>query len=144
MSYIKPQDTITNNETKRAPTENAVHDALTGTLSGFPTQNYNLTPQLYDAGTKTADFTLNFANGPVQQVTINAAGPLVLTLSNPVTGGAYLLKIVQGATAGTITFPNTVKWGDAGPPTLSATTKIDIINLVYDGTNYYGTYALGF
>jgi len=144
MSYIKPQDTISNNETKRAPTENAVYDALTGTLSSFPTQNYNLTPQLYDAGTKTGNFTLDFANGPCQQVTVNAAGPLVLTLSNPVTGGAYLLKIVQGATPGTITFPMTVKWGAAGAPTLSGTGLIDIINLYYDGTNYYGTYALGY
>ena len=144
MSYIRPQDSITNNETKRAATENAVYDALTGTLANFPTLNYNLTPQLFDAGTKTSNFTLDFANGPCQQVTINAAGPLILTLSNPVTGGAYFLKIVQGATAGTITFPVNVKWGAAGAPTLSSTGLIDIINLYYDGTNYYGTYALGY
>lgn len=108
--------------------------------------NYILSPQLYDAGTKTGNFSLDLgANGPCQQVTINAAGPLVLTLSNPVTGGAYLLKIVQGATTGTITFPANVKWGAAGAPTLSATTGlIDIINLYWDGTNYFGTYALGF
>jgi len=56
-----------------------------------------------------------------------------------------LLKIVQGATPGTITFPVSVKWGAAGAPTLSNTTgKIDIINLFYDGTSYYGTYALGY
>jgi hypothetical protein len=68
-----------------------------------------------------------------------------MTLSNPVTGGAYLLKIVQGATPGTVTFPATVKWGTAGTPTLSTIAgKIDIINLYYDGTNYFGTYALGF
>ena len=107
--------------------------------------NYILSPQLYDAGTKTGNFTLDFANGPCQQVTINAAGPLVITLSNPVTGGAYLLKVVQGATPGTVTWPVAVKWGAAGTPTLSNVTgKIDIINLYYDGTNYYGTYALGF
>ena len=145
MSFIKPQDQINNGIINRAPTQNSVYDAITGTLSGFPTQNYNLAPQLYNAGTKTANFTLDFANGPVQQVTINAAGPLVLTLSNPVTGGAYLLKIVQGATPGTITFPVSVKWGAAGAPTLSNTTgNVDIINLFYDGTSYYGTYALGY
>lgn len=108
--------------------------------------NYVLSPQLYDAGTKTSDFTLDLGtNGPCQQVTINAAGPLVITLSNPVTGGAYLIKIVQGATTGTVTWPAAVKWGAAGTPVLSNVTgKIDIINLYYDGTNYYGTYALGF
>lgn len=121
---------------------------VNGTVQATAMQvpNYILSPQLFDAGTKTANFSLDLgANGPCQQVTINAAGPLVLTLSNPVTGGAYLLKIVQGATTGTITFPASVKWGAAGAPTLSATTGlIDIINLYYDGTNYYGTYALGF
>ncbi|NDD86061.1 hypothetical protein EBZ38_17515 [bacterium] len=116
------------------------------TVSGVvENTNYVLSPQLYDAGTKTGNFTLDFANGPCQQVTINAAGPLVITLSNPVTGGAYLLKVVQGATPGTVTWPVAVKWGAAGAPVLSTVTgKIDIINLYYDGTNYYGTYALGF
>lgn len=121
---------------------------VSGTIQGTAVKvpNYILSPQLYDAGTKAANFSLDLgANGPCQQATINAAGPLVLTLSNPVTGGAYLLKIVQGATPGTITWPGNVKWGAAGAPTLSAVTgKIDIINLYYDGTNYYGTYALGY
>lgn len=118
----------------------------TAQATAFKVPNYILSPQLFDAGTKTANFSLDLgANGPCQQVTINAAGPLVLTLSNPVTGGAYLLKLVQGATTGTITFPANVKWGAAGAPTLSSTTGlIDIINLYYDGTDYYGTYALGF
>lgn len=120
---------------------------VSGTVQATAVQvpNYILSPQLYDEGTKTGNFTLNFANGPCQQVTINAAGPLVITLSNPVTGGAYLIKMVQGATTGTVTWPANVKWGAAGVPTLSNTTgKIDIINLYYDGTDYYGTYALGF
>lgn len=107
--------------------------------------NYILSPQLYDEGTETGNFTLNLSNGPAQQVTINAAGPLVITLSNPVTGGAYLIKIIQGATPGTVTWPANVLWGAAGAPVLSlATGDIDIINLFYDGTDYYGTYALGF
>jgi len=107
--------------------------------------NYIVSPQLYDAGTFTGAISLNWANGPAQKITVNAAGPLAITLTNPVTGGAYLIKIVQGATPGTVTWPGTVKWGTAGAPTLStATGKIDIINLYWDGTNYFGTYALGF
>lgn len=122
-----------------------INAAVTATYS-IKVPNYILSPQLYDAGTKTADFTLDLGtNGPCQQVTINAAGPLIITLSNPVTGGAYLIKLVQGATPGTVTWPGTVKWGAAGQPTLSNTTgQIDIINLYWDGTNYFGTYALGF
>lgn len=117
----------------------------TAQATAMQVPNYILSPQLYDEGTETGNFTLNLANGPAQQVTINAAGPLVITLSNPVTGGAYLIKIIQGATPGTVTWPANVLWGAAGAPTLSlATGDIDIINLFYDGTDYYGTYALGF
>ena len=127
-------------------TLNAHVERLRVTATGaVQVPNYILSPQLYDEGTKTGNFTLNFTNGPCQQATINAAGPLVITLSNPVVGGAYLIKLVQGATPGTVTWPLTVKWGAAGVPTLSNTTgKIDIINLYWDGTNYFGTYALGF
>lgn len=117
----------------------------TAQATAMQVPNYILSPQLYDEGTETGNFTLNLANGPAQQVTINAAGPLTITLSNPVTGGAYLIKIIQGATPGTVTWPANVLWGAAGAPTLSlATGDIDIINLFYDGTDYYGTYALGF
>jgi len=118
----------------------------TAQATAFQVSNYILSPQLYNVGTKAVNFAFDLGtNGPCQQVTINAAGPLTVTLSNPVTGGAYLLKIIQGATPGTLTWPGTVLWGTAGAPTLSAVTgKIDIINLYYDGTNYYGTYALGY
>lgn len=112
--------------------------------------NYILSPQLYPGGTKTASFNIDWANGPVQEFTLNVSGGTVSlsssTWSNPVTGGAYVLKIIQGATPTNITaWPASVLWGAAGIPTLSgATGDIDIINFIYDGTNYYGTYALGF
>jgi len=112
--------------------------------------NYILSPQLYAGGTKTAAFNIDWANGPVQEFTLNVTGGTVSlaasTWSNPVTGGAYMLKLIQGATPTNITaWPASVLWGAAGIPTLSgATGDIDIINFIYDGTNYYGTYALGF
>lgn len=112
--------------------------------------NYILSPQLYGGGTKTAAFNIDWANGPVQEFTLNVTGGTVSlsgsTLNNPVTGGCYMLKLIQGATPTNITaWPASVLWGAAGIPTLSNTTGlIDIINFVYDGTNYYGTYALGF
>lgn len=99
--------------------------------------NYTISPQLYDEGTKTGNFTLNWANGPAQKFTINAAGPLVITLSNPVTGGTYLVRIEQGATPGTVTWPSSVKWGTVGAPVLSnATGEVDVVTLFYDGVDY--------
>lgn len=112
--------------------------------------NYRLDPHTHDEGTETTDFTINWANGAVHTVTLNAAGPLVVTMNNPVDGGAYALRIIQGATPGTVTWPANVKWPGGTPPTLSSSTgDIDIVNFLYfdDGggnTFYYGTIAQDF
>ena len=112
--------------------------------------NYRLDPHTHDEGTETTDFTINWSNGAVHTVTLNAAGPLVITMNNPVDGGAYALRIIQGATPGTVTWPANVKWPGGTPPTLSTNTgDIDVVNLLYfdDGggnTFYYATSALAF
>jgi len=109
--------------------------------------NYRLDPHVHNDGTKAANFTINWSTGAVQRVVLNAAGPLVITLSNPVDGGAYALRITQGATPGTVTWPASVKWPGGTPPTLSNVTgKIDVINLLYfsDTGHYYATHALDF
>lgn len=111
---------------------------------------YRLDPHTHDEGTETTNFTINWSNGAVHSVTLNAAGPLVITMNNPVDGGAYALRIIQGATPGTVTWPGNVKWPGGTPPTLSSTTgDVDVINFLYfdDGggnTYYYGTFALDF
>lgn len=113
----------------------------------FVVTNYRLDPHTHDEGTETGNFTINWSNGAVHTVTLNAAGPLVITMTNPVNGGAYALRIIQGATPGTVTWPLNVKWPGGTPPTLSTTTgDVDIINFLYfdDGggnTYYYGTFA---
>lgn len=110
----------------------------------FVVPNYRLDPHTHDEGTETGNFTINWANGAVHSVTLNAAGPLVVTLNNPVNGGAYALRIIQGATPGTVTWPASVKWPGGTPPTLSTTTgDVDIVNFLYyaDTGFYYGTFA---
>lgn len=116
----------------------------------FVVTNYRLDPHTHDEGTESGNFTINWANSPVQTVTLNAAGPLVITMNNPVNGGAYALRIIQGATPGTVTWPLNVKWPGGTPPTLSTTTgDVDIINFLYfnDGVGnmfYYGVYSMDF
>jgi hypothetical protein len=75
-------------------------------------------------------------------------------MNNPLQGGAYVLRIIQGATPGTIDFTAgsfaDAVWPGGTPPTLSGTTgDVDIINLLYidDGggtVTYYGTFATDF
>ena len=68
-----------------------------------------------------------------------------LTLTNAAVG-IYLIKFVQDATGSrTVSFPGTWKWAGGIVPTLTTTaSKLDIVTLVYDGTNFYATIVKNF
>lgn len=105
------------------------------------TTNYDIKPGLYQGGSKSANFQINWANGPFQQYTLGAN--CTVTFANPVSGGSYMLKLVQDGTGGRqITWPASVKWANGEAPTMSGASKIDFVQMVYDGTYYYGNYQL--
>ena len=116
--------------------------------------DYKISPAHHDEGTETGNFTINWSNAPVHTVTLNGTTNAVVTMNNPLQGGAYVLRIIQGATPGTIDFTAgdfaDAVWPGGTPPTLSGTTgDVDIINLLYidDGggtVTYYGTFATDF
>jgi hypothetical protein len=83
--------------------------------------------------------TVDFSTGNVQALSLaSATGTVTLTLSNAVAGGAYAIKIIQGATARTLSWPAAVKWPSGTPITLStASGAVDLVSIFYDGTNYY-------
>ena len=69
-----------------------------------------------------------------------------LTFSNPAIG-TYLIKFVQDATGNreVTTWPANLKWaGGTQPAFTNAGTKIDIVTLIFDGTNYYGAIVQNF
>ena len=98
-----------------------------------------------DAGNSSTALTLNAANGNVQKLTLTAN--CTITLTSPTSGvmcSLTLLVFQDGTGSRTITWPASVKWGNAGAPTLTTTaSKMDMISLftVDGGTNWYG--ALG-
>jgi hypothetical protein len=83
--------------------------------------------------------TLNMRDGTnfVHDLTEN----VTYTFANPAGTGnvsAFTLKVIQGSTARTITWPS-VKWPAATAPTLSATNDaVDFFVFIYDGANWYG------
>jgi len=99
----------------------------------------------FDAGNSGAAIALDLANGNVQKLTLTANA--TITLTSPVSGAmrSLTLLVFQDATGSrTITWPGSVKWGNAGAPTLTTTaSKMDMVSLftVDGGTNWYG--ALG-
>jgi hypothetical protein len=66
-------------------------------------------------------------------------------VNNPVVG-TYLIKFVQDATGSRdVAFPVAWKWAGGVAPSLTNTaSKLDIVTLIYDGTNYYATIVYNF
>jgi hypothetical protein len=97
----------------------------------------------FDAGNSSTAIALNLANGNVQKLTLT--GNCTITLTSPASGTmrSLTLLVFQDATGTrTITWPGSVKWGNAGAPTLTVTaSKMDMISLftVDGGTNWYGS-----
>ena len=98
----------------------------------------------FNAGNSGVALTISWLNGSSQRVTLNANA--AFTLTNPTSGGAYVLRLVQDAVGNkTVTWPVSVKWPGNTAPTLSTVaSRIDIISLYYDGASYYGSFAIGY
>jgi hypothetical protein len=119
---------------------------ITGTIStatlaltGHLTVSGQATVGEHDAGNSGAAIALDFNNGNNQLLTLTAT--CTLTLSNPVTGSVYIIRLKQDATGSRfVTWPGTVDWGSAGAPTLTTTAeRSDLIALYWNGTKYVGS-----
>jgi hypothetical protein len=89
--------------------------------------------------------TIDWDTGNNQKLNLgSASGDVTVTLSNPQTGGMYRVFLIQGATPRNVLWPASVKWPQGQAPILSTTNgAIDIVELYFDGTNYYGSWDLG-
>jgi hypothetical protein len=85
----------------------------------------------------TSTTTLDLSTGNVLQVVLT--GSTTLAFTNPKIG-TYIIKIKQDATGNwALNFP-TIKWSDAAVPTITPTANaVDLITIIYDGTDYYGS-----
>ena len=106
----------------------------TGTAAQYVTAKYTDT-------VTTGAVTANWNNGNVHYIVLDA-GANTITLSNPISGGRYMLILKN--TASTVTFSPVPKWANGNAPVLSATGQVDIITLVWDGTDYFGSYSLNY
>ncbi len=96
----------------------------------------------------TTTTTLDWSNGNVQYIQLANNGQ-TFTFSNPKDGARYalILKQPSSGAAGTVTWPGEVLWSGGTGPTLTVTNdKVDVITLIYDGTNskYYGGASLNY
>lgn len=141
------QITVTNGSgVSGNPTLSTPQDIATSSSPTFA--NVIVTGLVYDSALTTSTpsgttQTVDFSNGPIQTLNLgSASGNVTVTFSNPQITRLTII-VTQGATARTVTWP-TIKWVVGTAPTLSAANATDLIDLVYDGTTYWGSYGLNF
>lgn len=84
--------------------------------------------------------TIDLSVGSIQTLDLgSASGDVTTTISNPVAGVSYRLFIIQAAVPLDVIWPASVKWPQGQKLILSQTDNaVDMVELYYDGTNYYG------
>jgi hypothetical protein len=116
----------------------ALNDAITAASSASsPKPEFN-------NGNSGAAPTIDWSNGQSQKIVLTANA--TATLTNPVAGEVYMLKVVQDGTGSrTLTLPGTAKWAGAAAATLTTTAAaIDVLTLYFDGTNYFVSAGLNY
>ena len=106
-------------------------------------KNLKVEGQSYGDITSVSNATVDWDNGNIQSITL-PSGASTYTPTNPQAGATYILKIIQPSTGdGTITWGSSVKWPGATAPILTASNAaVDVVTLIYDGTNYLATSVL--
>ena len=98
-----------------------------------------------DSGNSGATYTVDWSVSNLQKVTLTAN--CTLTFSNAADGIPLILMLAQDATGTRLaTWPAAVKWPAGVAPVLTITAaKIDIVQFVSDGTNFWGfTFGLNY
>ena len=112
------------------------------TLTNPTVTNYIET--LYAIGNSSTAVTIDLANGTVQTVTMT--DNCTFTMPTATAGKSFILICTQDATGSRTAVFTSVKFPNGTAPTLTttATTGVDILTFVANGTSWFGTYAQAF
>ncbi len=88
--------------------------------------------------------TIDWQTGNKQAMIVNNTAVL-LAFTAPTGVCNLILKVTQGTTATTVTWPSSVLWPAGTAPTLSTTAAdIDVLSFYFDGSSYFGNSSLDF
>lgn len=114
-------------------------DHYVALADGPYTISFVLQPITSSGGTATIDWKA----GNKAKITLTEDTTFVF--QSPTEACAVQIVIVQDTVVRTCSWPATVKWpGGTAPVISTGSGEIDIISLMWDGTNYYGTYGQNF
>jgi hypothetical protein len=98
-------------------------------------------PGIHEAGNIGSGLTINWNNGPIQRVTLNATGQ-TLSFSNAVAGSTYTLILVQDSGGGKSVTLTGWDFGDNTPLYNTSGSKKNVVSAMYDGTEYLAAFAV--
>ena len=104
----------------------------------------NYTESVVVIGNSGTTQTLSLTNGTVQTVTMT--GNCTFTMPTATAGKSFILIATQDGTGSRTAVFTSVKFAGGVAPTLTttATTGVDILTFVANGTSWFGTYAQAF
>jgi hypothetical protein len=102
---------------------------------------YSRLVTLTDSSTLTVDWNA----GNTQSLTLSTSNS-ALTFANGQAGADYKLILKQDGTGGrTVSWPAAVQWPGGVAPTLTiSANSADVVNFIYDGTHYLGSFAANY
>ena len=140
---------ISNTGTLTLPTstDTLVGRATTDTLTNKTLTNPTVTNYVETVvaiGNSGTSQTLSLTSGTVQTVTMT--GNCTFTMPTATAGKSFILICTQDGTGGRTGVFTSVKFPAGTAPTLTttATTGVDILTFVANGTSWFGTYAQAF
>lgn len=133
--------------TKTAPSGTVVGTTDTQTLTNKTHTNPTVTNYVESVvaiGNSGTSQTLALTNGTVQTVTMT--GNCTFTMPTATAGKSFILICTQDGTGSRTAVFTSVKFPSGTAPTLTttATTGVDILTFVANGTSWFGTYAQAF
>lgn len=97
---------------------------------------------VYSIGTSSGTITPNFANGSIQQITLN--GNMTFSAITGIEAGKSFTLIVTQDGTGSRELTSTMKFAGGSKTLSTAANSIDVISVFYDGSVYYASLTLGY
>ena len=121
----------------------ATNQTITGakTLNNATLKAVNETVYAW-GNTSAGTYTINATSGTIQTLTLTG-NVTISSFTSPQAGQAVTLKITQDATGGR-TLASTMKFAGGSKTLSTSSNAIDILNIVYDGTDYLASLVKGF
>ena len=95
------------------------------------------------SGTGGGALFFNVSGGTIQQFTLTSSISSI-TFTNLPPGGSVTLILIQGGSGGYTLTTTGIKYAGGSSTLSTAVGAIDMLNVLYDGTNYYGSLVKGY